>query len=112
VHYEDLGEAFSLVAEASINVVEAQIYHVADESRYSFEEVVVKMGRAAGATCEVEYKDAKEDAFHNFLDVDCLVSSNKIRSHLQWFPRHAPFLESVDVYFQSYASFKSSNNNH
>lgn len=101
-----------MIAEASFNVVASQIYHVADESRYSFEDVVVKMGRAAGATCDIEYKEAKEDAFHDFLDVDCLVSSDKIRNQLHWFPRHAPFLENVDLYFQSYVSFKSKNSNH
>ena len=111
VHYEDLGEAVALISESSSSLVANQIFHITDDSRYSFEQIVIAMGRAAGGKGEVEFiPDASSDPFHSFVDIDAVVSSEKIKRVLNWAPRHPPFLDRVSVYYRSYLSFKSIDN--
>jgi len=107
VHNEDLAEALQLITESDLSLIANQIFHISDDSRYRFEEVVIQMGRAAGATCDVVYEDASNDPFHKFIDLDALVSSEKIHRLLGWKPRHSPFLDHVDLYYRAYNASKS-----
>jgi nucleoside-diphosphate-sugar epimerase len=104
IHVDDLADAFVRAIEAPISVVKGQIFHVGDDSSYTFEEIVTTLAKAAGSNAPVVYEEIGNDGFAQFVEVNCLLNCDKIREKLGWKPRKAPFLKDLDLY---YAAFKA-----
>lgn len=57
---------------------------------------------SVGPVC---YEEIGQDGFAKFVEVNCLMSAEKLKKATRWVPKHGPYLKDIDVYFAAYQAF-------
>jgi len=98
VHYIDNAESFVLVAEASGAIVGGEIFDVADDTRITFEELLVLMARAHGVKGPVVRLPKGDDGFSNVIEASVVCRAEKIRRVLGWKPNFGTLQDNVELW--------------
>jgi len=104
VHVDDLADAYVRAAESGLG---GEIFNVTDRSRFTVVELATAAARAAGYKGEIpllplaEAKKTMGD-FADALALNQHVDSGKAVRLLGWQPRHAGFLDEVEVLYRAW----------
>jgi len=97
VHIDDLVDGYKRIVEAPPSVVSGQIFHFADDSRYSLLQIAETFGRVAGYKGDIVIAPTTNRMLRREKSV--LVDYRKAQRILGWTPRHRPMLDEAELYF-------------
>ena len=105
IHIADLAEAYRLVLEAAPEVVQGEIFHLADDLRPKCVDVMKACLSAAGCTSDIRFEGSKAgDNISTWFDQNEFISSSKAREKLGWTPRHAGVVACAPDIYRSWCA--------
>lgn len=104
VHIEDLANAYLRAAESGLK---GEVFLLADASTATAKQMATAAARAAGYQGEVQLWPVADAAkvmgiWVEGLGLDQHVDSGKARRLLGWEPKHRPFVEEAQAYFEAW----------
>jgi len=99
VHIDDLVDGYIRILHSSPGIIDGQVFHFSDSSRYNNLQIATVFSKAAGFTgiVEVDEKGGLE-----YSQKTVMVDSRKANHLLGWFPQHLLLLDEVDLYYRSW----------
>jgi nucleoside-diphosphate-sugar epimerase len=104
IHVEDLADSYRRAAESGLK---GELFLLADNSTATAKEMATAAARAAGYQGEVQPWPVAEAAkvmggWVEGLGLDQHIDSGKARRLLGWEPKHRPFEEEAQTYFEAW----------
>lgn len=104
IHVDDLADAYLRAAESGL---EGELFLLADASTATAKQMATAAARAAGYQGEVQLWPVADAAkamgiWVEGLALDQHVDSGKARRLLGWEPKHRPFVEEAQTYFEAW----------
>jgi len=99
VNIDDLVDGYVRIAQSPSSVIEGQVFHFADDARYSNLVIAQGFAKAAGFRQEIEID------LNGGLEMSqktVIVDHRKATRLLGWVPRHLLLLDEVDLYYRTW----------
>jgi nucleoside-diphosphate-sugar epimerase len=109
IHIADLAEAYRLVVEAEDNLVEGEIFHLADDLRPFSLDVMRACLDAAGYKGNIRFEGpTKGDNISTWFDQNEFITSQKARERLGWRTRQKGIIESAKPVYKAWQAAQRS----